>query len=321
MTALISGSEARGESAAGNPTPVAQVVDVDGIPSSGLLIEAANPRAVIIALHGGAASAAYFDCPGHPDLSMMRTAAALGFTVLALDRPGYRASKPHDEQFDTAESRVDFVHAARDAHLGDRPRGAGTFFWAHSVGCELALRCAIDDRDPSVLGIEIAGTGIEYSAEAAEVLGGPGRADSDRVRNLIWRPENLYPAALIGGGTIASASARYEYTMIRNWSKTDFPAVAAQLRVPMHYTAAEHEHVWRTDTPALEAIRELFPAAPRVHIERQIGIGHQLSLGHMARAYHTRVLTFFEECLATQASNTAAQGNNGDDPANPKGDR
>ncbi|WP_245672933.1 alpha/beta hydrolase [Aldersonia kunmingensis] len=318
MTALIPGSEALGEDAT---TPLAQIVDVDGIPSSGLLIEVPNPRAVIIALHGGAASAPYFDCPGYPDLSMLRAAAALGFTVLALDRPGYRASKPHDGEFETAESRVDFLHGARDAHLGDRPRGAGTFFWAHSVGCELALRCTAEDIDNDVLGIEIAGTGIEYTPEAQSVLGGPGRADPNRVRDLIWRPEHLYPAELIGGGSIASAAAKYEYTMIKRWSTTDFPEVASRVRVPVHYTAAEHEHVWRTDAAALDGIRELFPASPRVQIERQLGIGHQLGLGYMARAYHTRVLTFFEECLAAQRSAAAAQSNNGDGPANQEGDR
>jgi pimeloyl-ACP methyl ester carboxylesterase len=318
MTALLPGSEALGKDTA---IPLAQVVDVDGIPSSGLLIEAENPRAVIVALHGGAASAPYFDCPGHPDLSMMRVAAALGFTVLALDRPGYRASKPHDGEFGTAESRVDFLHGARAAHLADRPRGAGTFFWAHSVGCELALRCTAEDIDSDILGIEIAGTGIEYTTESSEVLGGPGRADSNRVRDLIWRPEHFYPAELIGGGTIASGAAKYEYSMIKRWATTDFPEVAAHIRVPVHYTAAEHEHVWRTDQAALEAIRGLFAAAPRVQIERQLGIGHQLGLGYMARAYHTRVLTFFEECIAAQTSAAAAQSNHEDGQATQQGDR
>ena len=46
-----------------DPRPV--VVEVDGIPLSGLLAEAAAPRAVLLAL-GGATTCAYFDCPGHP---------------------------------------------------------------------------------------------------------------------------------------------------------------------------------------------------------------------------------------------------------------
>ncbi|PRC42659.1 alpha/beta hydrolase, partial [Mycobacterium sp. ITM-2017-0098] len=59
---------------------------------SGLVATVANPRAVIVAVHGGATSAAYFDCPGRPELSLLRAAAASGFTTIALDRPGYGTS-------------------------------------------------------------------------------------------------------------------------------------------------------------------------------------------------------------------------------------
>ena len=45
---------------------------VDGVPMSGLVADAPDPRAVIVAVHGGATSAAYFDCPGHPELSLLR---------------------------------------------------------------------------------------------------------------------------------------------------------------------------------------------------------------------------------------------------------
>ena len=31
----------------------------------------------IVALHGGASSAAYFDCPGHPELSLLALGAAV----------------------------------------------------------------------------------------------------------------------------------------------------------------------------------------------------------------------------------------------------
>jgi pimeloyl-ACP methyl ester carboxylesterase len=70
------------------PGPSGRVVDVDSIPMSALMAEAPRPRAVIVALHGGAATSAYFDAPDRPRLSLVRTGAALGFTVIALDRPG-----------------------------------------------------------------------------------------------------------------------------------------------------------------------------------------------------------------------------------------
>ncbi|WP_207943144.1 hypothetical protein [Actinomadura sp. KC345] len=44
----------------------------------------------------GAVRPAYVDAPGRPPLSLLRTGTALGFTVLALARPGYGASAGHD---------------------------------------------------------------------------------------------------------------------------------------------------------------------------------------------------------------------------------
>jgi len=59
-------------------------------------------------VHGGATSSAYFDCPGHPRLSLLRLAATHGFTAIALDRPGYgageccrRRQKNHENECET----------------------------------------------------------------------------------------------------------------------------------------------------------------------------------------------------------------------------
>ncbi|MGH3578179.1 MAG: alpha/beta hydrolase, partial [Mycobacterium sp.] len=121
---------------------------------SALLAEAPNPRAVIVAIHGGGTTAVYFDCPGHPALSLLRVGAEHGFTVLALDRPGYGSSAPYPEAMARPEQRVQLAYGAVDRILADRPRGAGLFLMAHSGGCELALRMAADERGSDLLGIE-----------------------------------------------------------------------------------------------------------------------------------------------------------------------
>jgi hypothetical protein len=50
----------------GSPAPV--VVDAGGVPMSARVAYADQPRGVVIALHGGASSSVYWDCPGHPEL-------------------------------------------------------------------------------------------------------------------------------------------------------------------------------------------------------------------------------------------------------------
>ena len=278
-------------------TPCARVADIDGIPMSALLSEAPNPRAVILALHGGATNSAYYDCPGHPELSLLRFASALGYTVLALDRPGYGTSAPFAAEIAPHERRVDLTYAAIDHHLGSRPRGAGLFVWAHSAGSELAVRMAADERGTDLLGIELAGTGREHQPVAAEILGTPHQpAPQEAVRELLWQPSRLYPTELIGGAPIASSTPRYESGVLATWARIDFPALAARIRVPVHFTAAEFEKVWRIDSAALQDIAAMFTAAPSVTVNEQAGSGHNLSLGHGAPDYYAKVLSFVEHC-------------------------
>jgi pimeloyl-ACP methyl ester carboxylesterase len=47
---------------------------------------------VVVALHGAGLSAGCFDGQALPTLSLMTPGASLGFTVLAVDRPGYGRS-------------------------------------------------------------------------------------------------------------------------------------------------------------------------------------------------------------------------------------
>src|SRR6201996_2918005 len=107
-----------------------RVVIVDGVPMSALVAEASDtqgPKAVIVAIHGGGTTALYFDCPGHPSSSLLRTGAAAGFTVVALDRPGYGSSASYPDAMATPQQRIDLAYAAVDHILGERPRGAGLF--------------------------------------------------------------------------------------------------------------------------------------------------------------------------------------------------
>jgi pimeloyl-ACP methyl ester carboxylesterase len=281
------------------PAPRPRVVIVDGVPMSALLAEAAQPRAVVLALHGGGTTAAYFDCPGHPSLSLLRLGAALGFTVIALDRPGYGSSAPYPEALAEPEQRVQLAYGAVDRILGERSRGAGLFLLAHSNGCELALRMAADNED--LLGIEMAGTGRHYHPDAREVLKTASATHRPPgLRELLWRPTHLYPAEVLGGVINAATGAPYEAAMVTSWPREDFPALAARVRVPVQFSVAEHEKVWQSDAAALAEIAAMFSDAPRFSISEQRSAGHNLSLGHTAAAYHVKALSFAEECVVAR---------------------
>jgi pimeloyl-ACP methyl ester carboxylesterase len=282
-----------------------RVVLVDGVPMSGLVAEAADPRAVIVAIHGGASTAAYFDCPGHPRLSMLRTGAALGYTVVALDRPGYGSSAPYPDAMTQPEQRVALAYGAIDKIVADSL--PGRFLLAHSAGCELAVRMAADQRGDDLLGIALAGTGLEYDDAAREILktATPTKRPVG-LRDLLWQPAHLYPAEVLNGITNSSTGAPYEAAMVNTWARQDFPRLAGEVRVPVQFSVAEYERVWKSDPESLANIAALFTAAPRFVVDEQVGAGHNLSLSVNAAAYHMKVLSFVEECVV-QRENAIAK--------------
>jgi pimeloyl-ACP methyl ester carboxylesterase len=280
-----------------------RVVIVDGVPMSALIAEALEPKAVIVAIHGGGTTAVYFDCPGHPAFSLLRTGAAAGFTVVALDRPGYGSSAPYPEAMTRPEQRVNLAYGAVDRILGERPRGAGLLVMGHSGGCELAMRMGADERGAGLLGIELAGTGRHYHPASREILKTATRERRPAgLRELLWHPERLYPPEVLGGVTVYSGAPSYEDEMVSNWARQDFPALAPAIRVPVQFSVAGYERVWQTDDSALTEIAALFSGAPRFTTNRQPDAGHNISLGYTAADYHAKVFSFADECVTASRS-------------------
>lgn len=283
-------------STASTVEPRPRVVMVGAVPMSALVAEAPEPRAVVVAIHGGATSARYFDCPGQPALSLLRKATSLGYTAVALDRPGYGASALYQDEMAEPQRRVDLCFEAIDRIVG-AARGAGVFLVAHSAGCELALRIAVDERGVDVLGIELAGTGLTYHPDAHAVL---REATSTHrpagLRDLLWQPTELYPPEVLTGALSAPGVA-YEANVTANWPRRDFPEIAGRVTVPVEFSAGDHEGVWESTPQALADITALFTSSPRVVINEMPDSGHNLSVGLTAETYHERVLSFVGQCV------------------------
>lgn len=289
--------------------PRPRVVLVDGVPMSGLVAAVEEPTAVVVAFHGGSSTAAYFDCPGHPRLSLLRLGAERGFTMVALDRPGYGSSAPYPDAMQRPEQRVALTYGAVEKMLGPASRGAGLFLVGHSAGCELAVRMAAHERaeDTPVIGLELAGTGVRYDDAMAEIM---KAATATRrpvgLREVLWQPAELYPPDVLSGMTNSATGALYEVETTKTWPRQDFPALAPQVRVPVQFSAAEHERVWRSDPQTLTEIAAMFTSSPRFVINEQSGTGHNMSLSVNAAAYHAKVLSFVEECVVAQQEDLEA---------------
>lgn len=269
------------------------VLDADGTPLSALLCEPAGgaPRATVVAVHGAGMSAGYFDGQALPELSLLTLGALLGFTVLAVDRPGYGHSAPLlPEGQALAEQAATLAAALRD-HRARYATGAGVFLLAHSFGGKVALLTAADHAPPDLLGVEISGCGHRYAPDALSGAGAPGAGRRS------WGPLHLYPpATFAAGGAIGAPVPALEQADIVRWPEV-FRGAAPRVRVPVRLTFAEHEAWWRHDPEALAELRSRLSAAPALHIDRQPRAGHNVSLGYAARSYHLRCLGFVEDCL------------------------
>jgi pimeloyl-ACP methyl ester carboxylesterase len=160
-------------------------LDAGGLPLSGLLGEPdpTPPRAVVVALHGAGMNAGYFDARTHPGLSLMELGPSLGFTVLAIDRPGYGISAACLPEGQSLADQAVAVRGALDDFAAGHPVGAGFLFLAHSFGGKVALTAAADLAGGSLLGVDISGCGQRYAAERDDLSDAAWHGDWKRT----WR--------------------------------------------------------------------------------------------------------------------------------------
>jgi hypothetical protein len=272
-------------------------LDAAGVSLSGLLGEPAEqPRGTILALHGAGMSAGYFHGQAIAGLSLLTLGVRLGFTVLALDRPGYRGSAAALPDGQSLAGQAATVAAAVRDFAGGRPLGGGLLVAAHSFGGKLAFALAAAGRLPSLLGLDISGCGHRYAVPEGDL---PRPGDAGR-RVVSWGPLRCYPP-----GTFATSQRLLapvpagEAAEVARWPRV-FGELAPAVRVPVRLTFAEHEAWWRHDPGTLAELRAALVAAPRVQLDGQPHAGHNISLGWTARAYHLRVLGFAEELIAAE---------------------
>ncbi|MHA6761391.1 alpha/beta hydrolase [Streptacidiphilus sp. PAMC 29251] len=299
---------------ADQPTPVTYAVDeftLTGITKG--TARAGIP--LIVTLPGGTYGARYFDVAGSGQESFMDLAAANGYQVVSLDRPGYGGSTPFDPQENTFEHHAQVLSAAIAQAAGDRP----VLLVGHSIGGMIALMIAASSPDFWLIGASVTGMG------AVIRRGGPAEAlaslPADATVDLPYEERDKVmfgPPGTFTGDGLKRAHDSYAPVPVREliqaprWPEDILPGIAPLLDVPVHNVLGEYDALWDSTAENVARFAGLLTAVPFVEAGIARGTGHSIDHHTLGRALHLRQLAFAEECTSWAQQQAAARtGNEG----------
>jgi len=260
------------------------LLPVSGGVLSGLLAEPDDvPRSTLVALHGAAMSAGYFDTAGH-DRSLLGAAVQRGIRVLAINRPGYGCSRASFPAGLGVLGQADMVAQALRGVLGQAPDSLAVY--GHSFGGQVALALAARHPGLGIRRVEICGLGERYAIPVERVV----HHDARGAMHLHWGPVRNYPTGtfLHAARSIIQPFPKAERAEVSRWSTT-LEELGPRLTCSLHFSFAEHEGWWRCGQ---EDRRKLSARFPQAVVESSLlpGAGHNVSLGHAAGPHHAAVL-------------------------------
>ncbi len=208
--------------------------------------ELAGDYPLVIAIHGGGYSSAYFDLPG---LSLLDRAQAIGVPVIAIDRPGYAGTTPLPPEDCTIERTAgwlnDIIGQIWQRHGG---QARGVFLIGHSIGGAMAISVAAQHPSWPLLGIAISGVGLSTPDRSREnafpdtpfVTTPPAVKDQ-----LMFGPDWTYAPDVPALSHQANAPGpRAELVdIVFHWHHA-VRQVAAEVEVPVHYRQGEFDRLW-----------------------------------------------------------------------------
>ncbi len=262
---------------------------------------------LVVAIHGGTYTSAYFDVPG---ASLFAQAAANGIPIVAPDRPGYAGSPTLPAaQMDIAGQARHLGAALRDAW---RRHGAGTsgiVLVGHSIGGAIAARIAADLSDTPadfpLLGLAVSGvclrTPPEFGPLWAQLPDTPTVAMPPPVKDTVmFGPEGSFDPAMVRASDVANAPAPKAELLdiVGGWEHVAAD-VLGRIAVPVHYRQAEVDRLWIVSQAEVDGFADALTRAPSADAALWRGTGHCIDLHHAGRAFQLQQLAFALHCATS----------------------
>jgi pimeloyl-ACP methyl ester carboxylesterase len=267
---------------------------------------------LIVAVHGGTYSSAYFDLPGY---SLLSRAEALGVPVLALDRPGYGHSPPLPEGEDTFRGNADILASElKGAWKAYGEAARGVFLIGHSIGAAIAMMIAARERDWPLLGLAVSGVGLrtpDHSGDAWSALPKSRFVDipGEVKDEAMFGPDGSFTSDMPRASHSADAPVpRTELMQIVTSWRDEVADVAARIKVPVHYRQAEFDRLWIVDEAEVEGFAAALSSSAHVDAAIWRAAGHCIDFHRAGPALQIQQLGWALQCAAEAGAATAAHG-------------
>jgi pimeloyl-ACP methyl ester carboxylesterase len=259
-------------------------------------LSTAHPgRPLIVAIHGGCFTARYFDSPG---FSLREMAAAEGFGVILLDRPGYGKSRCKIQSSDILHDNMTALSEA----IGTlwREYGAiasGIYLVGHSIGGALALMMSAAARDWPLAAVAVSGIGdMQPEAIKQYFAALPDTPFLEITREMLvklfFAPGAASEAALDSMGAATVPAIMEEVRDIYGVWMPQALATLGAIREPVQFIFAEFEVLWQADAHARARVAAALDNAARRDVRIFPGVGHCIDFHPEGRTYHRQILDF-----------------------------
>jgi pimeloyl-ACP methyl ester carboxylesterase len=255
---------------------------------------------LIIALHGGTYTSAYFDVPGY---SLLSQAESLGIPILAIDRPSYGGSTRVAESDSIILKNAEVLdHLIGELWDAFGAGSAGIVVIGHSIGG--AVTTALAARHPSwpLLGIAMSGCLLQVPTESGGAWAAlpdeylvemPGAIKDFVMFGPDWTRSDTMPEASHIANSLVPKAELIDITS--TWTD-GVRSTAARVTVPVHSRQGVFDHLWITDAQQVADYGAAFTAAPIVDAKLFLSAGHCIDFHRGGKAFQLEQLAFALAC-------------------------
>ena len=262
---------------------------------------------LVVALHGGTYTSAYFDLPGY---SLLDRAAALGIPILAVDRPGYQESPSLQGEDASIQGQARFLtEALQEAWERYGRSTRGIVLIGHSIGAAIATSIAANPGQLPLLGLAISGVGL-HTPEAfqQQFAATPDEPTMDfpiaMKDHVMFGPEGSFHPAMPKASHPANGPAlRREIIDINTVWPAEVRNIVQRVRVPVHYRQAQIDRLWIVDEQEVQQFAKAFTHSLRVDAAMVRDSGHCMDFHRISAALQVQQLGFALQCAVETVLN------------------